>query len=100
MRYEGVLISDRVLDLKCSVGMLSGLEVGDFCEVVGQDAVTAPDSCAFDRVEAGSGPSVLSFQRRDASFGTGSPSDEFPEVFEVLFGSAFVGGFAGSGDRY
>jgi hypothetical protein len=79
---------------------LVGCQGGDFDEVVGEDAVSAPGSGAGEGGQAGAVPAVAVFEVADAAFASGAPFDESAEGW-ALFGLPAVGAggaFTGDGD--
>src|SRR5215469_495869 len=66
----------------------------DLDEVVGEDTVSAPSSCAVDASEVCAVPAVASFEMVDPSFGSGSPFDLVAESSPVLELAAGSAGFA------
>lgn len=75
---------------------LSGGQRGDLDQVVGEDALSAPGSCAVDGDESGAVPSVGAFEVADASFAAGAPFHL--EGSPVLDLAAGLAGFAFAGD--
>ena len=75
-------------------------EAGDLDQVVGQDAPSAPDPCAFESAVAGSFPTVLPFQGGYAPFGTGAPLDQLDEPVLGLGVAARSAGLTFAGDRH
>jgi hypothetical protein len=71
--------------LWCPVSGVGG-EGRDFGEVVGEDAVAAPDAGAGEPVEAGAVEVVAVFEMADAAFAAGSLFDQTAEA-----GLPFVG---------
>jgi hypothetical protein len=69
-------------------------EAGDLDEVVVEDAVSAPGSGAVDGVASGAGPAEVAFEAVDASFRSGSPSDQSLEGAALLEATSSDGGFA------
>src|SRR5690242_16788616 len=80
----------------CRAGRCQG---GDFGEIVGEDAVAAPDPRTAQAVEAGAVPAVAVFEVADAAFAAGAPFDEFAEgrASLVLAAAGAGGAFAGYG---
>src|SRR5580704_15880991 len=80
-------------DLKKSLGC-------DLDQVVGEDAVPAPDRGSVPAVQAGSVPAVASFEVADPPFAAGSPLDQLAEAGAVLECLAGRGGRGLAGDRH
>ena len=83
-----------------SVGSRLCGQGADLDQVVGQDAVSGPDSGAFGAVDAGTVPAIAAFEVTDAAFAAGSPFDEASEGLSVFFGAPFFGRFALAGDYH
>jgi hypothetical protein len=87
-------------DAGLTVVSVSRGQSADLDEVVGEDAVSAPDSGTVDAGEVGAVPAVTSLEVVDPPFGSGSPFDLVSEgspVFELAAGDA---GFASARDRH
>jgi hypothetical protein len=69
-------------------------QVGDLCQVVGEDPVSAPDCGAFTSVHPAAGPCVAVLEVADTSFGSGSPLDVSAEGGSVFVVTAGRAGFA------
>jgi hypothetical protein len=67
------------LALCCRVLVSSGGQVGDLYQVVGEDAVSAPDPGSVQPVDAAAVPVVAVLEVADASFASGAPLDELAE---------------------
>src|SRR5687768_11841473 len=82
-----------------AVGRGEGCDLG---EVVGEDAVAAPDPGTGESVEAGAVQVVTVFEVADAAFAAGSPFDQFAEGWSLFVSaSAGAGGaLAGDGDVF
>jgi hypothetical protein len=71
----------------------------DLDQVVGEDAVPAPDRGSVPAVQAGAVPAVASFEVADPSFAAGSPLDQLAEAGAGLEFLAGRGGGRLAGDR-
>src|ERR1700733_3802597 len=66
----------------------------DLDQVVGEDAVPAPDRGSVPAVQAGAVPAVASFEVADPPFAAGAP---FDQLAEAAAGPGFLAGRGGRG---